>query len=102
MVVSRYSERTYEWRRPGSNRQPPGCKPGALPIELRPRGLARGPGSFSVLVRASSRPGEIISGRRVVAYRGNDGEVREFGKSAALDPLFGGEQGPSPRRVGDG
>ena len=26
-----------KWRRPGSNRQPPGCKPGALPIELRPR-----------------------------------------------------------------
>ena len=26
------------WRRPGSNRQPPACKTGALPIELRPRG----------------------------------------------------------------
>ena len=26
-----------EWRRPGSNRRPPGCKPGALPVELRPR-----------------------------------------------------------------
>ena len=25
------------WRRPGSNRQPPACKTGALPIELRPR-----------------------------------------------------------------
>lgn len=25
------------WSRPGSNRRPPGCKPGALPIELRPR-----------------------------------------------------------------
>ena len=25
-----------KWRRAGSNRQPPGCKPGALPIELRP------------------------------------------------------------------
>ena len=24
------------WRRPGSNRQPPRCKRGALPIELRP------------------------------------------------------------------
>ena len=24
------------WSRAGSNRQPPGCKPGALPIELRP------------------------------------------------------------------
>src|SRR5208337_2664840 len=27
-----------KWRRAGSNRQPPGCKPGALPIELRPQG----------------------------------------------------------------
>ena len=26
-----------EWSRPGSNRQPPRCKRGALPIELRPR-----------------------------------------------------------------
>ena len=25
------------WRRPGSNRQPPACKAGALPVELRPR-----------------------------------------------------------------
>lgn len=25
------------WSRAGSNRQPPGCKPGALPVELRPR-----------------------------------------------------------------
>ncbi len=24
------------WRRPDSNRRPPGCKPGALPAELRP------------------------------------------------------------------
>lgn len=26
-----------QWRRAGSNRQPPACKAGALPIELRPR-----------------------------------------------------------------
>ena len=26
-----------KWRRPGSNRQPPPCKGGALPIELHPR-----------------------------------------------------------------
>lgn len=29
-------ERGEGWRRPESNRQPPGCKPGVLPIELRP------------------------------------------------------------------
>ena len=28
------------WSRAGSNRQPPRCKRGALPIELRPRGRA--------------------------------------------------------------
>jgi hypothetical protein len=30
------------WRRPGSNRQPPACKAGALPVELRPRSRLRG------------------------------------------------------------
>jgi hypothetical protein len=30
-----------KWRRRGSNPQPPGCKPGALPIELRPRSESR-------------------------------------------------------------
>jgi hypothetical protein len=29
------------WRRPGSNRQPPACKAGALPVELRPRNSGR-------------------------------------------------------------
>ena len=34
------SQRTsLHWSRPGSNRQPPGCKPGALPVELQPRCL---------------------------------------------------------------
>ncbi len=31
------------WRRSDSNRRPPGCKPGALPVELRPRARARLP-----------------------------------------------------------
>ena len=29
------------WNRSASNRQPPGCRPGALPIELRPRCASR-------------------------------------------------------------
>lgn len=33
-----------KWSRPGSNRRPPGCKPGALPIELRPRSRPKVPG----------------------------------------------------------
>ena len=32
------------WRRPGSNRQPPACKTGALPVELRPRRSSRSGG----------------------------------------------------------
>ena len=35
----RSHRRNGQWRRPGSNRQPPACKAGALPIELRPRDL---------------------------------------------------------------
>src|SRR6185369_9650808 len=38
------------WRRADSNRRPPGCKPGALPAELRPR-------------RSDSRPGRIRRGQ---------------------------------------
>lgn len=37
---------SFEWRRPGSNRQPPACKTGALPIELRPQ--SRGTCRFSL------------------------------------------------------
>ena len=33
-------KRVRQWRRPGSNRQPPACKAGALPIELRPQANA--------------------------------------------------------------
>ncbi len=35
------------WRRTGSNRWPPACKAGALPTELRPRGVEPVAGSFS-------------------------------------------------------
>lgn len=35
--ISRKQVATFaHWRRPGSNRQPPACKAGALPVELRP------------------------------------------------------------------
>jgi hypothetical protein len=34
-----------QWSGPGSNRRPPGCKPGALPAELPPRGCAKVNGS---------------------------------------------------------
>ena len=45
MVMGRQSQQSHpvvvaeggKWRRAGSNRQPPACKAGALPVELRPR-----------------------------------------------------------------
>ena len=42
-----------QWRRRGSNPQPPACKAGALPIELRPRGRAFS-GQLSALARQLS------------------------------------------------
>ena len=36
-VARGVSRERNEWRIPGSNRRPPGCKPGALPAELIPR-----------------------------------------------------------------
>ena len=46
--------RATTWRRAGSNRRPPGCKPGALPTELRPRpGVALPPTKPNV---AAPRP----------------------------------------------
>ena len=56
----------FQWRRPGSNRQPPACKAGALPIELRPRivNVPRGVATRFPLAKANqsrlSRRLEII------------------------------------------
>ncbi len=33
----------FQWRRPGSNRQPQACKASALPVELRPQEKIRSP-----------------------------------------------------------
>ncbi len=41
-----------QWRRSGSNRQPPACKAGALPIELRPRGQNRGSETYQLPFRS--------------------------------------------------
>ena len=59
-----------DWRRPGSNRQPPACKAGALPVELRPRQLPVGSrrgrrGRFCPVNRGSGgsgRPGSASMG----------------------------------------
>ena len=37
LFAVRYRRPMQWWRRTDSNRRPPGCKPGALPTELRPR-----------------------------------------------------------------
>ena len=34
-----YSLLELSWSRPGSNRRPPACKAGALPVELLPRNM---------------------------------------------------------------
>lgn len=55
------------WSRAGSNRQPPGCKPGALPVELRP--LENADGGWIIPTRSRVRtlgqksPGAICSSR---------------------------------------
>ena len=41
LAVSPYLASIYDWSRRDSNPRPPGCKPGALPTELRPRGSRR-------------------------------------------------------------
>ena len=43
-LLRRHSEcaSNFWWRIPGSNRRPPGCKPGALPAELIPQPIDRG------------------------------------------------------------
>ena len=45
------------WTRPGSNRRPPGCKPGALPAELRARYWA----SINTHTDAQTRSSKITS-----------------------------------------
>ena len=42
-----------QWRRPGSNRQPPACKADALPVELRPQAVASTIDDYD----SGSRPG---------------------------------------------
>ena len=49
-----------KWRRPGSNRQPPACKAGALPVELRPRLGPREPPQPGV--GQAAHPGKIEAG----------------------------------------
>jgi hypothetical protein len=51
-----------EWRRPGSNRQPPACKAGALPIELRPRDPLRGKSETRISrLETTERPAAAVS-----------------------------------------
>jgi hypothetical protein len=70
-----------EWRRPGSNRQPLGCKPSALPIELRPRAITPshdrvGRGSCVVFDRLNpdvkSVHEEVVSEFRAILTRNPD------------------------------
>ena len=57
-----------KWRRAGSNRQPPACKAGALPIELRPRNMSVQLSDIGNQVRMGAPRFELgtsaLSGRR--------------------------------------
>src|ERR1700740_2901386 len=50
------------WSRPGSNRWPPGCKPGALPAELQPQTLSfvLGRSSFAKSQRPTTHDQQLI------------------------------------------
>jgi len=57
------------WRRGDSNPRPPGCKPGALPTELRPRRIQRCLAQTSTSEQKHSRPG-ALSAQKVVGLTG--------------------------------
>src|SRR4051794_4509063 len=54
------------WSLPGSNRRPPGCKPSALPTELRPRARNGSPAAASDrdVVERPAHAGLLIVERR--------------------------------------
>ncbi len=49
------------WNRSASNRQPPGCRPGALPIELRPHVRKQGVEPCPSVCRTDARPLELLA-----------------------------------------
>jgi hypothetical protein len=57
------------WSWPGSNRRPPGCKPGALPAELQPRGMVGLSGFEPLTSRLSAVRSSQLSYRPVVSTR---------------------------------
>ena len=58
------------WRRAESNRQPPGCKPGALPVELRPPIGGYRPSPSSPAAEPFARPPPRSPSARLVGLSG--------------------------------
>jgi hypothetical protein len=86
------SARSYvQWRRRGSNPQPPACKAGALPVELRPQGvptiLPTSQGMYNH-ESASTRPG-LLTLRRVRLGRLDDVGGRRLGRGRGILPRRG-------------
>ena len=69
-----------QWRRPGSNRQPPACKAGALPIELHPHLGVRG---FEPRTSALS---ELRSNQ--LSYTPSDETLKGFGPKRRMLKIF--------------
>ena len=70
----------WQWRRPGSNRQPPACKAGALPIELHPHLGVRG---FEPRTSALS---ELRSNQ--LSYTPSDETLKGFGPKRRMLKIF--------------
>jgi hypothetical protein len=95
MAVRRLAPR-FIWRRPGSNRQPPACKTGALPIELRPRYFPMGVLGFEPRTSALS---ELRSSQLSYTPGSSCGQIKKpnhigFGPTR---PGFGIERHPPSR-----
>ena len=85
------------WRRADSNRRPPACKAGALPTELRPRGLHhRGGSSLSGVTWTGSR---MASGAGSSGAGSADGvgERRDAGERLLDHPVVGSGVETRPR-----
>ena len=81
-----------KWRRPGSNRQPPACKAGALPIELRPQ---ISPSVTDTPAPVKVRPVEVrIPGTHGNWGNGCDGKASSF---CGFEHERHGERGGSGR-----
>ena len=90
------------WRRPDSNRRPPGCKPGALPTELRPLADCTFAGSaLSGSALLALCPHEYVSGSPVPGPRRVPALVGLGGFEPPTSRLSGGRSNQLSYRPAD-